>query len=456
MEIVIFGTGRFYQNRKHLLKKHKIVAFLDNDWKKQNTQLDGVNIYRPDQAVSLNYTYIVLMGGVSYREEMREQLMGYGIAPEKIILIEELQSMDEGVNSIIFYRADCEGMFSAKRKVLLITYGLSYTGAPIALFDMARILKRNGYYPVITCAYDGELREEIVKAGIPVVIEAQLNRKNRMIWNWVESFDFIVLNTLDARNLLTELNDCGKEVIWWLHEADMSYQYVTDMELIKNIGKNIHVYTVGHMPYDSYFKHTGNKDIKMLLYGVEDIDKKTIFAVIGMVSYRKAQDIFIEAVRSLTQDERKRAEFWIIGATNEAEYYKEIRTQANMHSEIKLMDAMPRSELERVSKQIDVLVCPSRSDPMPIVVTEFMRDGKTCIVSDMVGTSSYLKDEVSGLICKTEDVQSLTEKMRWVFNHSNQLEKIGQNARKLYEENFKMEVFENNLLQILKKDIYKE
>ena len=68
MEIVIFGTGRFYQNRKHLLKKHKIVAFLDNDWKKQNTQLDGVNIYRPDQAVSLNYTYIVLMGGVSYRE----------------------------------------------------------------------------------------------------------------------------------------------------------------------------------------------------------------------------------------------------------------------------------------------------------------------------------------------------------------------------------------------------
>ena len=62
MEIIVFGTGKYYQNRRHYLKKDNIIAFLDNDVNKQGKEIEGVTICNPKEASRFSYDYIVLMG----------------------------------------------------------------------------------------------------------------------------------------------------------------------------------------------------------------------------------------------------------------------------------------------------------------------------------------------------------------------------------------------------------
>lgn len=46
MRIVVFGTGKFYKNRKQkLLENADIVAFIDNNCSLWGTIIDGVKIY---------------------------------------------------------------------------------------------------------------------------------------------------------------------------------------------------------------------------------------------------------------------------------------------------------------------------------------------------------------------------------------------------------------------------
>lgn len=265
--------------------------------------------------------------------------------------------------------------------------------------------------------------------------------------------EFVVLNTLEVRNLIPEFNDCGKSVIWWLHESDMSYQYVTDMDIITNISENIHIYSGGSIPCEAYIRHTGNTNVKELLYGVNDREPKVVFAIVGSIHYRKAQDIFVQAVEYLLPEERKKAEFWVMGECLDNEIMDIVKLKEMQYSEIKIIPPMARSKWEDASNNIDVLVCPSRNDPMPVVVTEFMRDKKTCIVSDMTGQARYMQDEVNGLICKADDADSLAEKMRWVIMNHDKLREIGDAARKIYDEKFTMDIFEQNILNIINNDI---
>ncbi len=453
MEIIVFGTGRYYQNRRSYLQKDNIIAYLDNDANKQGKEIDGVTIWNPKEVSRFSYDYIVLMGKENLQREMKEQLITYGIEAAQILTFTEWQIAHSDGTSLFYYRMECESIFSAEKKVFLITHELSYTGAPIVVFDMAKILRKNGYYPVIICATDGELRKEIVEYGIPVIIEMRVNRKNKFIWDLIMDSEFVVLNTLEVRNLIPEFNDCGKSVIWWLHESDMSYQYVADMGIITDISDNIHIYSAGPLPCEAYIRHTGNTNVKELLYGVNDREQKVIFAIVGSITYRKAQDIFVQAVECLLPEERKKAEFWVIGNCLDNEIMDIVKLKEMQFSEIKVMPPMKRSRWEEVSNNVDVLVCPSRNDPMPVVITEFIRDKKTCIVSDMTGPARYMEDEVNGLICKADDAESLAEKMRWAIMNHSKLRDIGEAARKIYDEKFRMDIFEQNMLKIINNDI---
>lgn len=61
VDIIIFGTGLFYQRRKEGLPPcTNIVAFIDNNTEIQGTFLDGVVVVNPNALSDLKYDYIVL------------------------------------------------------------------------------------------------------------------------------------------------------------------------------------------------------------------------------------------------------------------------------------------------------------------------------------------------------------------------------------------------------------
>ncbi|SET25408.1 Glycosyltransferase involved in cell wall bisynthesis [Pseudobutyrivibrio sp. C4] len=85
MKVLVFGTGRFYQNRKTeaCFKKTEIIGFVDNDQEKQNILFEGLKVYSPECIDKLQFDYIVLM--LKDVSDVYKQLRELFVAEDKIL-----------------------------------------------------------------------------------------------------------------------------------------------------------------------------------------------------------------------------------------------------------------------------------------------------------------------------------------------------------------------------------
>lgn len=82
--IVIFGTGQYYQRRKLCFEEEKVVAILDNNKSIWGGYIDGVKIYPPESIKQLEYDAVCIMAGYKYAQEMKKKLISLGVPAEKI------------------------------------------------------------------------------------------------------------------------------------------------------------------------------------------------------------------------------------------------------------------------------------------------------------------------------------------------------------------------------------
>ena len=105
--------------------------------------------------------------------------------------------------------------------------------------------------------------------------------------------------------------------------------------------------------------------------------------------------------------------------------------------------------INELLKESDVLICPSREDPMPTVCAEAMMHSVPCIISDAAGTTKYISDMQNGMIFRNEDENNLLEKIEWAIDNKSMIRNMGVEARTLFENIFSMDVFEKKLVELL-------
>ena len=121
--------------------------------------------------------------------------------------------------------------------------------------------------------------------------------------------------------------------------------------------------------------------------------------------------------------------------------------------QIEWMEELPQEELDQYYENIDVLICPSRDDPMPIVVTQAMMHEKTCIVSDEGGQAEFIIHKKNGFIFKSEDRRALKETLMWVADHRECLSMIGRESREIYDREFSEKIMLEKLSVIFQEVI---
>lgn len=464
MRVIVFGTGAYYRNRKGYFDDVEIVAFMDNNVNVQNTIIDGAPVLAPEDALKLDFDYICIMSDQN-TAPMIKQLILLDADVNKIIIFETFVKKAKRIVSqgcMQTYYKNIPGAVKGKKgRILLITHELSLSGAPIVLFYAAEILKRNGYETAILSPKDGGLREVIMKSGIPVFIDEGISGQNQYLIDWMAGFDLVVVCTLTYGQLVGELADFPRPIIWWLHESDEVYSGWWPRAKPARIGKNVSIYAVGNRAMATYKRYFKNDDCKNLIYGIPNENKdwekgyvknsqNMVFAVIAVLQPRKGQDIFIEAIKKMKKEDKVGAEFWIIGPDPGIypEFIAALREAAVEEPAIKIMGEWSMEKVKAEYPNIDVVVCPSRDDPMPVVMPEAMMFYKTCIVSKGAGTSALIEEKKNGLICEC-DADSLAEQMTWVMHNQDKLSLIGMEGRKLYENVFSTEAFEKNLVEIV-------
>ncbi|WP_349946609.1 glycosyltransferase family 4 protein [Lacrimispora sp. BS-2] len=462
MKILVFGAGVFFVNRKDILSKEEIIAFIDNDVNKWNKRIDNIPIVPPSHIKEFSYDKIIVLS--RQVEAIKMQLIKEFAIDEALILdfdrYCEYRVKNQVLCELKVYYQKKQNLFSKnKKRVLIIANVLNYGGASLAAFYAILALREKGIDAVIVARKaDKRLIYEMTNKGVPVFIQELIGY---CVWeqiSWIEQFNYIIVNTLQLGRIIKELI-YRKPVLWWIHESRIEYEYL-DKGIIESLDSmNIETYVVSDVAFRTFRQYFHKINANILHYGIPDnsyasirfaTGVKTVFAVIGAIAFIKAQDIFLQAIMQLTQEERNKSEFWLIGACPpENQYGTSVLKQAGTIPEVKWLGELNREEIEKVYKSIDVVVVPSRQETMSIVMTEAFMYGKVGIASNAIGMAKYIEDEENGLIFENENANDLLKKMSWVLNNKSKLNSISKKARLIYEKHFTLEVFGDRLKTII-------
>ena len=341
--------------------------------------------------------------------------------------------------------------------VLLVSHELSLTGAPIALFGLARALKGLGLRPTMLSYEDGPLREEVVAGGVPVVVLAS-DRAAELVACHAHAFALVVANTILAGEIASVLNGTDVPVLWWVHEAS-GYGWRRSWALPQELYANVAVATPGEWARRILHRVRPRYEIGELLYGVEDRllydahgaagSRSLTFALVGGMSWRKGQDVLMRAAASLGPEVACGCRFALVGEVADTRYAKEIRREATNLPNVKLLGQLSREAMLSFYDEVDCLVCASRDDPMPVVVAEACQRGKLVICSANTGSAALLEEYGAGLVYGDNDPERLADCIRQVCGSgSDVLEDMRHRARRLYEERFDERVFEKHVARL--------
>lgn len=466
MDVIVFGTGKRYQNNRIAIRQRfNIIAFIDNNKELVDKYIDGIPVFDPNQVFDLQPLPILLMS--AKEQEMRAQLKNLKISKERIWDWQKIQGeINQGIYKV--FLGDEE--VGHRGKILLLSTFLSYNGGTIAIVYAAKELKRRGYDVTLAApGGDENLIREINGEGIRVLLCLCFPYAHQDKLLWVKQFDMAIVNVYQMIRCACEISRYIP-VLWWIHEPSMAYlniyqdtndrfgEYANDDYFV-----NINIMAVSAIAQRNFNQFYPNRIKNILNFGIPDLWKdglpqigkpKFVFAIIGTLQVCKAQDIFLGAVKMMSSKYKAQAEFWIIGGIGEDDGFgREIRLLADGDPSVKIMGLLTKEEINNKYEDIDVVVCPSREETFSIVVVEGMMFGKVCIASDATGAAQYMDDKVNGLICKAGDATSLARQMEWIMENPDELGLIKANARNTYLQHFTMERFGNRLEKAMEQTV---
>ncbi len=454
MRIMIFGTGIIFFRFWPYLDKKQVVCLIDNNTNKIGKYIDGVKIVSPDELMYYDYDAVLILS--LHYLEMKKQLAELGVSESIVyhygeignLFRREITICNGGQRSAldIWIHGNCNN-----KKILLLSHELSRTGASIALMNMARILRKMGHSVIYAGVVGGTLIQELEADGLEYICDwgfvSQEEQKE-----CIEKFDMAVICSYGLKMYVQEYSGLCIPILWWIHEAEEFYRGKMETS---GVGENVHVYCGGKYAREIFQAHYKASDTKILQYcipedesaaaGRKGASDRICIALIGTVCKRKAQDVLLRAVSSLSLEYQERLEVLMVGSVLKAEqnYWDTQESLVKGLENVRMIGEVSQKELAQIYQGLDVLVCPSRDDPMPIVVTQAMMYGKVCIISENVGQVEFIRQGENGFIFHSQD--ELTALLKWVVDNKDKMADIGKRARQIYEQNFSDWVMEEKL-----------
>lgn len=348
---------------------------------------------------------------------------------------------------------------------LLISNGLNLTGAPLVLLETAKIYKKNGYKVLILSETFGPLIKEYNKEKINTVI---INGNKTKIINELLTinFSFIIVNTIVMYKYINKLNYLNIPTIWWLHEGTTYINQYKNL-IPRRLSKNITVLGVSNIVKEALVKYKCNYNIKILNYGIKDFYKvnsnkkmgknKIKIAVIGTIYERKNQIFAIETFKKLPKNIKNKVDLIFLGKPNciKDKYYLKFMNLINTDKRIKYIKMVEHKNMYNFFQTIDIILCCSTDDPLPVVITEGLLLKKLVIVNSNVGQYSIIENNINGYKYKADSQEELINTIIQIINSKHSWENVQNNARLLYQKFFSLTAFEVNLLNYTNSILHK-
>jgi len=191
----------------------------------------------------------------------------------------------------------------------------------------------------------------------------------------------------------------------------------------------------------NYFKVPASK-IEIIYNGIDfdnflsfqksDQNWEPIFGTIARLDKIKGHIYILEAFKKLRDEGIKLPKFIFIGDGSEREnleYFVKENDLLNVKFVGEVLD------VGQYLKQIDVFVFPSLSEGLGIAILEALVAKKLIIASNIGGIKELIKDNKTGILVESTNVNDLYKAIKWVLENKNEAIKLRTEAFKWVNKN---------------------
>lgn len=354
-------------------------------------------------------------------------------------------------------------LLTDKKTVLLVSHDFSLSGAPVVLMNAAEILKQHGYKVVIISPLKGQLEESLKRKKIRYFVFYEMI-KYKDYKRLLKKVPIIIVNTIvnyETIEIINSFTEINKKILWWIHEGD-TYLEKFHKKILYTLNDNFLILPVSEYVKEKLDKYNLFKNNKkqLLPYFIENNQQISCLkrngnyniAIIGSICPRKNQIEIVDALNYLEKKMNLESTIlFIVGDSIDDNYYEQLQKQLKYTNvKYKLINSIPRAEMNDFYQSINLLVCTSIDDPLPVVVTEAMQNGIPILCSNKTGHYSLITDSYNGFTYNVGNVEELGEKIKYIkLINAEEISNISFNEKKLVEDMLSKKSFECRLISIM-------
>ncbi|MDO5449446.1 MAG: rhamnan synthesis F family protein [Akkermansia sp.] len=379
-----------------------------------------------------------------------------------------LTEISDAAQVVGFHGTSHAGQPPVEPSALLVSHLLDYTGAPIALLGLVEPLRRMGLAVVVLSPVDGPLRQAFEQKGCRVLIAPRPQDIDPQCFRLM-GVELCICNTVVMGMCFAAYSSALPSLLW-IHEnmtppdteRDGEIPFTDDesmygwesasygvmnprlLQALQPLQKRVAFCSeLAGTPFRKLLPEASR--MPYVIRNQAEADEAALpsprggdfvhFAFVGSFNRRKSPHLILEALAMIPPALRRRCRISLVGRPAEPdEYALQLETQAAPFAEVQILPMMEPQDVQRFYKTVDVLLCPSQSDPMPLVVTEAWMHGCPVVMTGNVGQRSMAEagDSRNAYVIPVGDAAALAAAMQHLAEHPEELPLLSRNARRTY------------------------
>lgn len=171
---------------------------------------------------------------------------------------------------------------------------------------------------------------------------------------------------------------------------------------------------------------------------------------VGEVSRRKGVDLLLQALGEILVD-RTMADWRcvIMGRLVEPAITGQFEAlPEHVRQCIEFTGVKSGAEKDAIIRNASIFVLPSRAEALPMSLLEAMSAELACVITRVGSVPEIIVDQVNGLLVPVDDVHALTTALRELMESLPLRERLGHNARALWQRKFTAEVMTQSVVAV--------
>jgi glycosyltransferase involved in cell wall biosynthesis len=178
--------------------------------------------------------------------------------------------------------------------------------------------------------------------------------------------------------------------------------------------------------------------------------KKSQFTciIVGRLQEGKRQEDAVRALAKL-RDQGIAVHLWVVGGCDRAygDFLKNLVRDHNLAKQVRFFGQVDNAF--PYIQQADVLLLCSRCEAFARVVVEAMKAGKPVVGTRSGGTVEQIREGFNGFLYEPQNHQELAEKIKYLYEHPEMAQEMGENGRQWAMQTFTRERYREKIAEIL-------